>query len=164
MTEQTAKFIKFQDFARRSTAYSVFIGTDKAGETYRTGRTAWTIEDWKTGETYTGATRTEVVRLLVQGRADAAFAAKVKAQVEREWEKIERLGNGRHTTAWHLIGSAEDNADDTSREEGFERHSNQWYSVLWSSYRLEEEYADYGDLAYTRNIDDDIRDGLLEAL
>ncbi|NUQ98318.1 MAG: hypothetical protein HOY79_17800 [Streptomyces sp.] len=163
MTAQTAKFVKFQDFARRSTAYSVFIGSDKVGETYRTGR-AWIIEDWNTGETYTADTRTEAVRALVQARTDAAFAAKVKAEVEREWEKIERLGNGRHTTAWHLIGSAEDNADDTSREEGFERHSDQWYLVLWSSYRLEEEYADYGELAYTRNIEDDIRDGLLEEL
>lgn len=163
MTAQTAKFVKYHDFARRSIAYSVFIDGDKAGETYRTGRN-WTIEDWKTGETYTAGTRTAAVRALVQARADAAFAAKVKAEVEREWEKIERLGNGRHTTAWHLIGSAEDNADDTSREEGFERHSDQWYSVLWSSYRLEEEYADYGDLAYTRNIEDDIENGLIEAL
>lgn len=163
MTAQTAKFVKYHDFARRSIAYSVFINGDKVAETYRLGR-IWTIEDWASGETYTARTRTEAVRILVQARTDAAFAAKVKAEVEREWEKIERLGNGRHTTAWHLIGSAEDNADDTSREEGFERHSDQWYSVLWSSYRLEEEYADYGDLAYTRNIDDDIENGLIEAL
>lgn len=163
MTAQTAKFVKYHDFARRSIAYSVFIDGEKAGETYRTGRN-WTIEDWKTGETYTADTRTAAVRTLVQARTDAAFAAKVKAEVEREWEKIERIGDGRHTTAWQLIGSAEDNADDTSREEGFERHSDQWYSVLWSSYRLEEEYADYGDLAYTRNIEDDIENGLIEAL
>lgn len=164
MTEQTAKFVKYHDFARRSIAYSVFIDGDKAAETYRTGRT-WTIEDWKSGETYTAGTRREAVRVLIQARADAAFAAKVKAEVDREWQKIERLADGRFTTALYCMLGAEENADDTAAQEGFERHSDRWYSVVLSGFSLlEEEYGQYGDLAYRRNIEADILDGLIEAL
>lgn len=159
------KFVKFHDFARRSIAYSVFIDGEKAGETYRTGRNAWTIEDWATGQTYTARTRTEAVRVLIQARTDAAFAAKVKAEVDREWQKIERLADGKFTTAlYHMLG-AEENADLTAAEEGFERHSDRWYSYVLSGFSLlEEEYGQYGDLAYTRNIEADILDGLIEAL
>jgi hypothetical protein len=174
MTAQTAKFIKFHDFARRSVAYSVFIDGDKAGETYRTGRNAWAIEDWATGETYTAGTRTEAVRALVQAHADAAFAAKVKAEVEREWAKIEA---GREhsrsflTTAENAMLAAEENADDSARELGFERHSDQWYSYVLSGYTSNLDCADWGyeypeqrANIYVRNIDEDIENGLIKAL
>lgn len=162
MTAQSIKFVKYHDFARRSIAYSVFIGADKAAETYRTGRT-WTIEDGATGETYTADTRTKAVRVLVQARTDAAFAAKVKAEVDREWEKVERLGGG-YSTAWHCLMSAMENADDTAGELGFERLSDQWYSYALSSYNLDDEYGQYGETAYIRNIEDDIENGLIKAL
>lgn len=156
------RYAKSYDTARRSIAYSVLIDGDKAGETYRVGR-SWAVEDWATGESYTGTTRTGAVRALTQARADAAFAAKVKAEVDREWQKIERLADGRLTTAWHCMASAEENADDTAAEQGFERYSDEWYSMVLSSYSLEGEYGEYGEMAYTRNIDDDIKNGLIEA-
>lgn len=108
-------------------------------------------------------------------QADAELAARVRAEVEREWAKIiagNKVATGCIlTTAEEAMLSAEENADLSAAEVGFELRSDKWYSYVLSGYESNLDCAEWmyecpelrGEI-YIRNIAQDITNGVIETL
>lgn len=165
--ESDVKFTKSHDFGTARVGYLVMIRAtaDVTAFVHRDGG-GWKAADYLTGEEYTAGTRRDAVAAMLAARETEADRTCMIAEVDRAWERIGGGGavRGGFTTAWHAMTSAEENADDTAGEQGFARHSHQWYSCLVSTYNNLDEYYGYGDLVYTRNIEADIADGVMEEI
>jgi hypothetical protein len=98
-----------------------------------------------------------------------AFEAVIKPTYQEQFNKIankvDTLGRGVCTTAWHCLVSGGENASETP---GIEEHTEAFYELtvcgFWS---LLDEYYQYtvrfgDDYPYTANIENDIEDGKIE--
>jgi len=84
----------------------------------------------------------------------------LKAEYDRNWERVESSRGNVTTSAWHAFMGACENADDSMEQGGFTRFSEQWYSYAVGGFDSNmSQYPEHLN-PWTRNLEDDYRNGV----